>query len=96
MLNKTTNTCLIRVPCFPSQQQQQQVHKQGPGSQQAMIRAVMDPPFLQASGEYTLFSNNSSPAWPTSLVKNTNQMLKAASSKGWFLELVHDNLQHAA
>ncbi|XP_059145650.1 nonsense-mediated mRNA decay factor SMG7-like isoform X3 [Physella acuta] len=63
-------------------QQQQQVHKQGPGTQQAMIRAVMDPPFLQASGEYTLFSNNNSPAWPTSLVKNTNQMLKAASSKG--------------
>ncbi|BFZ20344.1 hypothetical protein BsWGS_23385 [Bradybaena similaris] len=63
-------------------QQQQQANKQAAQAQQSMIRAVMDPPFLQASGEYTLFSNNSSPAWPTSLVKSTPSQLKAAPSKG--------------
>ncbi|XP_012945114.1 ankyrin repeat and KH domain-containing protein mask [Aplysia californica] len=62
------------------QQQQQQQHRphhhqhqqQHASSHQSLIHTVMDPPFLQASGEYTLFSNtNSSPAWPTSLVKTT-------------------------
>ncbi|CAL1535084.1 unnamed protein product [Lymnaea stagnalis] len=63
--------------------QQQQSMKAGPASQQSMIRAVMDPPFLQASGEYTLFSNNNSSAWPTSLVKTTpNQLMKSAPMKG--------------
>ncbi|KAK0065646.1 protein SMG7 [Biomphalaria pfeifferi] len=62
---------------------QQHPMKQATNNQQSMIRAVMDPPFLQASGEYTLFSNNNMPGWPTSLVKTTpNQIMKGAPGKG--------------
>lgn len=46
-------------------------HQASSLSQASMLRSVMgDPPFLQPSGEYTLFSGGSSPAWPTPLGKS--------------------------
>ncbi|GFR75088.1 protein SMG7-like [Elysia marginata] len=57
-------------------------HQAPPLSQASMLRSVMgDPPFLQPSGEYTLFSGGSSPAWPAPLGKSGHGPQHASSNE---------------